>query len=123
MRRMRWTNESLLVLRQMVLFAVSVLVGKTIPMFLLEHPARPDKHSKVQGQEKAPSFWRTEVCKEFAEWGKMKKATFNQKLLGHAVDKMTTVMNNIPGIDPVDGLGVESGPGKSERSGQKYDSK
>ncbi|CAE7604154.1 MKK3 [Symbiodinium sp. CCMP2592] len=88
-------NDSLLLLRMLLLYHLSLASGPRPPAFLLEHPEDPANQGTSEAQQNCSSWWATAQCKDFADLTRMKIHCFDQCMLGHGARKPTAVLSNL----------------------------
>ena len=112
-------NDSLLLLRMLLLFNVACEFGKSEPFFLLEHPADPAESSTSPKGKVCSSWWATQQCSAFRTHFHMSLFTFDQCMLGHKADKSTTILTNL-NLGHLHGLKCNH-PGGHPREGNSKD--
>ncbi|CAE7501276.1 unnamed protein product [Symbiodinium sp. CCMP2592] len=88
-------NDSLLLLRMLLLYHLAMASGPRPPAFLLEHAEDPANQGTSEAQQNCSSWWATAQCKDFAGLTRMKIHCFDQCMLGHGARKPTAVLSNL----------------------------
>ena len=88
-------NDSLLLLRMLLLYHVACQFGGSSPFFLMEHPADPAETSSSPKGKDCSSWWVTPQHRSFRDYTGMKVFTLDQCMLGHKVDKSTSLLTNL----------------------------